>query len=79
MEVLNFAKKNKRLVASYDMQLSQYSFHFLIPGSHAKKRNIYQEINGMDKLASPPCSGKGEIIDWFCCVSNLQPSDYTQI
>ena len=19
-----------------------------------------------------------EIIDWFCCVSNLQPSDYTQ-
>ena len=27
----------------------------------------------------PYCSGKGDIIDWFCCVSNLQPSDYTQI
>ena len=25
------------------------------------------------------CSGKGEIIDWICCVSNSQPSDYTQI
>ena len=24
------------------------------------------------------CSGKGEIIDWFCCVSNSQPSHYTQ-
>ena len=30
-------------------------------------------------LGISPCSGKGEIIDWFCCVSNLQPSDYTQI
>ena len=24
------------------------------------------------------CSGKGEIIDWFCCVSNSQHSDYAQ-
>ena len=24
------------------------------------------------------CSGKGEIIDWFCCVLNSQPSHYTQ-
>ena len=35
---------------------------------------IWLVIMGNDRL----CSGKGEIIDWFCCISNLQPSDYTR-
>ena len=40
---------------------------------------IASEMPVPHSLGNTWCSGKGEIIDWFCCVSNLQPSDYTQI